>query len=69
MHYEGIAKTICHVCGNTKAIRDYEIEAESDKQAEQRFREKYRLCETCLANGVRAAVEFDSHIYINAVSG
>ena len=72
MKYNVIAKSTCYGCNGapvSKILNVSDIEAESDSQARERFKEKYRLCPDCLAKGTPIALEFDSFINVEPISG
>ena len=66
MRYRVITNLSCENCQNTWAVRDSEIEAESGEDAKETFKRKHCLCPECLHLGVKAAVTFDSPIYLSS---
>lgn len=70
MHrYRVIAKLTCSKCHLSQRADDGDVRAESEKQAQEKFLKKYRLCPNCLARGLRATVKLEGFIYIDSLSG
>jgi hypothetical protein len=71
MHkFRVIAKTTCYVCNPKRdhIINDYEIQARDENAARAVFFEKHKLCPYCFREGTKAAVEFDTKIFVERLS-
>jgi hypothetical protein len=70
MHrYNVICKVTCANCQERKIINDQQIEANYEVLAAKHFKDKYRLCQKCLASGKRSAVAFDDFVNVEAIFG